>query len=199
MADSSTEALLAEILLRAQTEGALGARPIADVIAHARGFVAALPFGARSLLDLGSGAGVPGLVIALDRPDVRVTLVDRRDKRVDALRRAIAALGWGDRVDAVASDAELLCRDPAHRAAYDVVVARGFGDPTLTLPIAVQCARVGGAVIISEPPLADGSRWDVEWVRTLGVSPPERVGSVVRFHVEHTGVGHHHSEPVADR
>ena len=146
------EVTLTAILQRAQAQGVLGARPIAEVLAHARGFVAALPDDAVSVVDLGSGAGIPGLVIALDRPTLRVTLVDRRASRVDTLQRAIIALGWADRVVAVESDAEVMSRDPAFQGTFDVVVARGFADPAITLPIAARLARNGGWVIISEPP-----------------------------------------------
>ena len=178
------EVTLTAILQRAQAQGVLGARPIAEVLAHARGFVAALPDDAVSVVDLGSGAGIPGLIIALDRPSLRVTLVDRRASRVDTLRRAIIALGWADRVVAVESDAEVMSRDPAFQGTFDVVVARGFADPAITLPIAARLARNGGSVIISEPPPEHGSRWDLEWVHSLGVGMPERQGQVVRFHVE---------------
>lgn len=180
-----SEATLTAILERAQAQGVLGVRPIAEVLAHARGFVAALPDDVVSVVDLGSGAGIPGLVIALDRPTVHVTLVDRRGSRVDTLQRAIIALGWAGRVVAVEYDAEVLSHDPAHLGAYDVVVARGFGDPATTLPIAARLARSGGWVIISEPPADQGSRWDHDWVQSLGVGLPERLGQVVRFHVEH--------------
>jgi hypothetical protein len=67
----------------------------------------------------------------------------------------------------------------------DVVVARGFADPAITLPIAARLARSGGWVIISEPPPEHGSSWDRDWVHSLGVGMPERQGQVVRFHVEH--------------
>ena len=180
-----SEAALTAILQRAQAQGVLGARPIAEVLSHSRSFVAAIPDDAVSVVDLGSGAGIPGLVIALDRPTTRVTLVDRRTSRVDTLQRAIIALGWAERVVAVEFDAEVLSRDPAHQGGYDVVVARGFGDPAITLPIAARLARKGGWVIISEPPPDHGSRWDRDWVQSLGVGMPERLGQVVRFHVEH--------------
>jgi 16S rRNA (guanine527-N7)-methyltransferase len=177
--------MLTAVLQRAQAQGVLGARPIAEVLAHARGFVAALPDDAVSVVDLGSGAGIPGLVIALDRPTMRVTLVDRRASRVDTLQRAIIALGWAERVVAVESDAQVMSRDPAFQGTFDVVVARGFADPTTTLPIAARLARSGGWGSISEPPPDYGSRWDHDWVHSLGVGMPERRGPVVRFHVEH--------------
>lgn len=183
----ASERQLEEILTRAQAEGALGSRPIPEVIAHARGFVAALPATTSRVVDVGTGAGVPGLVIALDCPFLQVTLVDRRDKRIDALQRAVRALGWESRVQAIATTAEELCVHPEYRGTYDAVVARGFGSPAVLLPLAVQLVCAGGVVIVSEPPEALGSRWDLDWVRSLGCQAPERIGSVVRFHVEHTG------------
>ena len=184
MSTPHAEVLLTSILERAQAEGALGARPIAEVIQHARSFVDAIPDDIHSVMDLGSGAGIPGLVVALDRPLLTVTLVDRRAKRVDALRRALTALGWEPRVAAVEAGADQLSRDPTWAGTQDVVVARGFGEPGVTLPIAGRLVRPGGWVIISEPPVEMGSRWETDWVQSLGMSPPERRGSVVRFHVE---------------
>ena len=183
---TTAQRLVEEILTRAQAAGALGSRPIAEVIAHARGFVDALPATVATVIDIGTGAGVPGLIIALDLPHVRVTLADRRVKRIDALQRAIRALGWESRVQALAGEVAGLCTHPMHQRAYDAVVARGFGNPRVTLPLAVQLVRPGGVVIVSEPPAEFGSRWDLNWVQSLGCQAPERVGAVVRFHVEHS-------------
>lgn len=185
MTPPHAEQRLLEVLQRAQTEGALGSWPIPEVIAHAREFVAVLPHDTATVLDLGSGAGVPGLVIALDLPQVRVTLVDRRDKRVDALQRAVARLGWSERVSVVSADAATLAADPTWQHSQDVVVARGFGPPEVTLALAARLTRVGGHVVISEPPAGTPSRWDTELCASCGVGTPERLGRVVRFHVEH--------------
>ena len=184
MTPPDTEQRLVEVLERAQTEGALGTWPISEVIGHARAFGAALSPETRTVLDLGSGAGVPGLIIALDLPHVRLTMVDRRDKRVDALRRAVARLGWSDRVEVVSADAETLAADPTWRGSQDAVVARGFGPPELTLRIAARLTRLGGLVVISEPPAEHPSRWDPALCAACGVGEPERLGRVVRFHVE---------------
>jgi 16S rRNA (guanine527-N7)-methyltransferase len=55
-------------------------------------FLAAIPARAQSLLDVGSGAGLPGIPIAIARPDMAVTLVDRSDRRTWLMRRALRVL-----------------------------------------------------------------------------------------------------------
>jgi 16S rRNA (guanine527-N7)-methyltransferase len=178
-------ARLTAVLQRAQRLGALGDWPIAEVVDHAREFTSALPLDSSRVLDLGSGAGVPGLVIACDRPGLQLTLVDRRERRTDELARAVASLGLGDYVSVVTADAEELGGRPDWAGSQDAVVARGFADPQTTLTLAARMTRVGGVVIISEPPSEQPSRWRLEWLSAVGVSAPERLGRVVRFHVEH--------------
>jgi 16S rRNA (guanine527-N7)-methyltransferase len=53
-----------------------------------------LPIGA-SLFDIGSGAGLPGIVIALARPDLKVTLIEPLERRVEFLNEAVAAIAAG--------------------------------------------------------------------------------------------------------
>lgn len=176
---------LVTVLTRAQTEGALGPRPIPEVIEHARDFITALPPDVSTVLDLGTGAGVPGLIIASGRPDLHLTLVDRRAKRIDALHRALVILGWTDRITLVNMDAETMARSTEWRNRFDAVVARGFAEPSTTLRIASQLARHNGWVVVSEPPEHAPSRWELAWCTEYQVSPPQRIGRVVRFHVEH--------------
>jgi len=80
---------------------------------------------ARSLrvLDLGTGGGLPGIPLAILRPDLRLTLLDSIRKKADAVRQMAGALGLKN-VDVVAGRAEEVGRQAAHRHSYDVVVAR---------------------------------------------------------------------------
>lgn len=169
MSDEPSVALV-DALLDAQRLGFLGSRPIPEVIGHARGFVRALqacdPV-VESILDLGSGGGVPGLIIAHDLPTVRLTLLDRRAKRTDALERLVRRLGWQDRITVVCTDVATF--DPDRP--FDAVVARGFGPPEFTLAQAVRFVRDGGPIVISEPPEVD--RWDDRLLAELGL---RRVG-----------------------
>ena len=168
---SSPRKTLDDVLGDAQKWGTLGRRSISEVIAHARQFVAPLETCTGSVIDIGTGAGVPGLVIAVDRPDLRLVLTDRRATRMDALRRGVAAMGLTDRVAVVTADVEDLGRDSAHAGHYDAVVSRGFGPPEVTVRLARPLVRPGGAIVISEPPADQPDRWKkTELLESLGLT-----------------------------
>lgn len=181
--------MLERLLREAQRVGAISARPVEEVIDHAAQFAAALPTGARRVVDLGSGAGVPGLVVAVLRPDLHCVLVDRRATRTDALRRSVLALQIGDRVAVECRDVADLVQDPAWQGRFDAAMSRGFGPPSQTLRWSRVLVRSGGAVLVSEPPAGTPDRWDRAQVAALGLRGPERVGGVAVFHVEHPGEG----------
>lgn len=100
------------------------------------------------MLDLGSGGGYPGIVLAALLPETAVVLVDSVAKKVRFLDMVIAATGLGPRVEAIAARAELLARDRNHRAAYDVVVARAVGSLADLVELAVPLLRVGGRLVV---------------------------------------------------
>jgi 16S rRNA (guanine527-N7)-methyltransferase len=132
----------------------LGPRPVDQVVEHAAAFVDALAHVTGTVVDLGSGGGGPGLVIADARPDLRVVLLDRRASRTDHLRRLVGRLGFAGRVDVLTVDAAA-----APTAIADAVVARGFGPPPATLRAAAALLRPGGLLIVSEPPEQTRDRW----------------------------------------
>lgn len=178
MTVSAADLALHEVLVASQRSGFLGDRPIDEVIDHARHFVSALDGVDLShhrprVLDLGSGGGVPGLVIAHDRPDVDLTLFDRRAKRTDFLERVVRRLEWRDRVTVICGDVDRFTPP----VLFDATVARGFGPPVRTLTVATTLTRVGGHVLISEPPTAD--RWEPEVMDRVGVEHVSAPGSPV--------------------
>lgn len=173
---------LHEALGRSQRLGFLGDWPIIEVVEHARSFVAALDGVTGSVIDLGAGGGVPGLVVALDRPDLQLTLLDRRTKRTDFLAQMIRRLRFSDHVDVLAADVEDAVR--AGKVGFDAAIARGFGPPEFTLRSAVRCVRVGGVIVISEPP--SGDRWPPELLEELHLVRTPSDARVVRFIVAPT-------------
>lgn len=106
-----------------------------------------------TVMDVGAGAGLPGLALALARRDLRVTLLDSLGKRVDFLERAAQALGL-EGVRCVHARAEDAGRDPAHRQAYDVCVARAVANLTALAEYCLPFVKPGGKFISMKGPLA---------------------------------------------
>ncbi len=158
---------LRDALGEAQRIGMLGRASLEDVIERSLGFVRRLPIGTTTVIDMGSGGGDPGLVIAMASPHVKMTLVDRRAKRTDLLTRLVGRLGLVDRVDVVEADvADLGVLFPGRE--WDVATSRGFGTPAYTAEHASPVVRLNGLLLVSEPPDSDGSRWQVDGVEQAG-------------------------------
>lgn len=162
-------ATVEEALRRQQARDVLGPAPVASHRAHSRAFAAALGATPARAVDLGSGGGVPGLVLAVESwPEAEVVLLDASQRRCTYLEVEAAALGVDDRVRVRWARAEEAGRDPALRGGADAVVARSFGPPAVTAECAAPLLAVGGALVVSDPP-AGGDRWDADALRTLGL------------------------------
>ncbi|MFM8530482.1 MAG: 16S rRNA (guanine(527)-N(7))-methyltransferase RsmG [Ilumatobacteraceae bacterium] len=116
---------------------------------QAEAFAAAIPASARRVVDVGSGGGLPGLVLIEARPDLHVTLVDRRERSCDFLRRAVRALGAEARVGVVHADLETLGHDVAWRGCYDAATARGVAPPAEVAELVLPLVRPGGVLVVS--------------------------------------------------
>ncbi len=126
------------------------------------------------MLDLGSGGGIPGLVLALAWPSATGVLLESRGRRAEFLAETAAALGLADRFRAISARAEDAARDPELRGHFALVVARGFGAPAVTAECAVAFLKVGAHLAVSEPPDTDpASRWPPAALAQLGLTPPE--------------------------
>ena len=96
-----------------------------------------------SLIDVGSGAGFPGLPLKIVRPALRLTLLEATAKKADFLRHVVNLLDLRG-VKVIHARAEQVGRDPRHREAYDWVVARAVAAmPTLVEYLLPLC-RLGG-------------------------------------------------------
>jgi 16S rRNA (guanine527-N7)-methyltransferase len=164
---------LIEALESAREKGFLGPGPVEPHISHAQGFLAALSDRFGLVVDLGSGAGVPGLMIAAARPDLHVLLVDSSARRAGFLRHAVRGLQLGGRAEVVEKRAEELGRG-ARRGTVDAVVARSFGTPAVTAECAAPLLRTGGLLVVSEPPTS-ADRWPPSALQALGLELRQRV------------------------
>lgn len=164
--DSDLRAVLAE----AQDLGWIGSAPLDQAIAHAEGFAAGVPSVPSRFADLGTGGGVPGLVLALLWPSAEAVLVEGSTRRAAFLTAAVARLGLDERCRVVAERAELVGRREELRGACDVVTARGFAPPPVTAECAAPLLGVGGLLVVSEPPTGE-DRWPATGVAPLGLTP----------------------------
>ena len=160
-------AALTGVLEDARRWGFLGPGPIEQHIAHSLAFVPLCSPLTGLNLDLGSGGGLPGLVLASVAPLSRWLLVDAQQRRTAFLRDAVDRLGFADRVEVRCERAETAGRS-ALRGTLDLVVARGFSGPAATAECAAPFLRVGGALVIAEPPGAP-DRWPPATLRELGL------------------------------
>lgn len=170
---------LVEVLAGIRERGAIGESSLDEAIRHAEQYVAALPADVSTVADLGSGGGLPGLVIAVRRPDVHLVLVERRQARADLLRRAVAALGVADRAEVVSTDVAVVAADRPHQ--FDAVTARSFAAPPVTARWAGVLLRPGGLLVVSEPPTDLAERWPTDLLTEHGLVDQGRVQGVRRF------------------
>jgi 16S rRNA (guanine527-N7)-methyltransferase len=145
-----------------------GGQDVGALTEHARGFVDPIADAAR-VLDLGSGGGVPGFVVAALLPHATVTLLDVSVGRTDWLRRVVGRLGWQDRVVVVTGRAEDLAHDATWRGSQDAVVARSFAPPLVTAEVGSALLRLGGRLVVSEPPTPDPGRWPAAALSEVGL------------------------------
>lgn len=118
------------------------ARHFADSLSALR----ELPPGAAKLLDLGTGAGFPGIPLKIARPALDVTLMDSTLKKVAFCQTVIGELGLaGSR--AVHARAEEAAHDASHRERYDVAIARAVAPLPTLIEYLLPFAAVGGVCI----------------------------------------------------
>jgi len=193
------------VLLASREAGFLGPGPIDRHILHAEGF-AALALartqpGAARLLDLGSGGGLPGLVVATHLPSAQVVLLEANQRRAQFLERAVVTCALQNRVSVVHQRAELCGRDPAYRGHFAGVFARSFGPPAVVAECGAPFLLPAGWLIVSEPPSEgahesrvqgpdigeggedSGRRWPADQLARFGLEPGEFVRDAFGYQI----------------
>ena len=132
------------------------AEPPEQVVLHILDSLAPLPWLPEdpvSLLDLGSGGGLPGLVLALIRPNWQVTLAESRNRKAAFLRHAVRQLGLS-KVTVFEGRVEAKSAAGLPGAPFGLVTARAFADMTTILAMTRPCLARGGQVLAYKGPSA---------------------------------------------
>jgi 16S rRNA (guanine527-N7)-methyltransferase len=103
------------------------------------------------IIDIGTGGGLPGIPLAIARPDLRITLLDSTAKKVSLLDQFISTLKLAN-VTAIQNRAEALGHDKRHRQQYDVAVSRAVGHMSAVLEYSLPLVKVGGRVLAMKGP-----------------------------------------------
>ncbi len=111
------------------------------------------PKDAKTLVDVGSGAGFPGIPLSIMLPDVHVVMVDALDKRVKFLKSVIDELDLN--AEAVHSRAEDAAKKPELREQFDVATARAVASLNLLAEYLLPFVRVGGHMMALKGPSLD--------------------------------------------
>jgi 16S rRNA (guanine527-N7)-methyltransferase len=130
---------------------------IDNVIVDSLRFLALIPDDIDSIVDIGSGAGIPGVPIAIVRPSVNVLLVEAMRRRVSFLANVIRVLPLPN-ASVVESRVERLGEEYAHK--FDVAVMRCAGHVPLLLQDVLRLVRKGGVVLAASSPERASTRDD---------------------------------------
>lgn len=100
----------------------------------------------RSLIDVGSGSGVPGIPLKIIEPSLRLTLVEAKQRKSEFLLALLPELGMTD-VLVITRRAEETAHDPRHRDQYDFAVAKALAPLRTLVELTLPFVRMGGVVL----------------------------------------------------
>lgn len=174
-----TSQWLYRALEESRARGFLGPVAIETQIEHASGFRHVwddiTPTPPAQFLDLGSGGGLPGLVL-FEYWGVPATFVDSMVKRTSFLEETMQWEGAPSGGMVLNGRAEQLSRDHDLEGQFPLVTARSFGPPAVTAECAVRFLAIEGVLIVSEPPNDDDpDRWNPSALGQLGLRSEGRV------------------------
>lgn len=101
----------------------------------------------KKVIDIGSGAGFPGLILAIFCPQARVTLVESDLKKSNFLVQASAELDLQN-VEVVRERAEILGQDPHYRSQYDICTSRAVAAINIMLEYGIPLVKTGGSLLL---------------------------------------------------
>jgi 16S rRNA (guanine527-N7)-methyltransferase len=100
----------------------------------------------RSLIDVGSGSGVPGIPLKIAEPSIRLTLVEAKQRKSEFLEALLPELGMSD-VTIVTKRAEEAAHDPRYRETFDFAMAKALAPLRTLAELTLPFVRMGGLVV----------------------------------------------------
>ena len=141
-------------------------------------------FQGKTVADVGTGAGFPGMPLRILEPSIRLTLLDSLNKRIDFLKEVCDDLGFGD-VDCVHARAEEFAAE--HREGFDIVTSRAVANLRMLSELCLPLVKVGGTFLSMKSVDSDAELAEAQKaITTLG----GRVTEVKDYVIPGTGITH---------
>ena len=141
-------------------------------------------FQGKTVADVGTGAGFPGMPLRILEPSIRLTLLDSLNKRIDFLKEVCDDLGFGD-VDCVHARAEEFAAE--HRESFDIVTSRAVANLRMLSELCLPLVKVGGTFLSMKSVDSDAELEEAQKaIATLG----GRVTDVKDYVIPGTGITH---------
>ena len=140
----------------------------------------------KSVIDVGTGAGFPGLVLKIADPQIKLTLLDSLNKRITFLKAVSEELGFDD-IEFIHGRAEDFAHMAQKRGAYDTVVSRAVAKMRTLAELCIPYVKQGGYFLALKGPLADEELADAK--RVISIMGGE-IESVTEVEIPFTDLEH---------
>lgn len=148
----------------------------------------AAPAAAARVVDVGSGGGTPGIVIAILRPDLALTLLDSDARKAAFLRHVAGMLGLAN-ARVAELRAETAGHEPGMREAFDLAVSRATAPPRVLCELTLPLVRPGGRLCAAVADPAGAARDCAVAAAELGGDPPFAAGAAALVVVKREPTG----------
>ncbi len=136
------------------------------------------------VIDVGTGAGFPGIPIKIVRPDLRVTLIDSTFKKIKFLSDVVQRLGLKN-IELLHARAEAIAHEKGHRERYDVAYSRALAETTVLVELCLPLVKVDGRMVAQK---STNVAEEVDAAKPIIGQLGGRVEKTIRTRIPHTDI-----------